>query len=277
MQRIRHWGNVVVTTWEGPPNVQPWTPTATDVPNTGHPDLHAESGTDAASFSIDRSDRPDHGVQRPRTKLDYETKNSYMVTVTATDPDGLSASIDVTIKVTDVDEAPEIIVGGLAISGPSSASYAENGTDLLVATYTLAGPNAATASWMRLGGDDAGDFMFIGGVLSFRSSPDYEAPADKDTNNVYLVTLTARDSEYTATPRNVVVTVTNVDDDEPVIGDDPLLAEYDPNGDGKIEKADMRLAVGMFFANPPTLSRAEMRRLKSSTLCNNNDRRDNSF
>ena len=43
-----------------------------------------------------------------KAKLDYETKKSYMVTVTATDSDGLSASIDVTIKVTDVDEAPEI-------------------------------------------------------------------------------------------------------------------------------------------------------------------------
>ena len=102
-------------------------------------------GTDAASFGILR----DTGQLQTKTKLDYETKNSYVVTVTATDPDGLSDSIDVTITVTNVDEAPEIIVGGLAISGPSSASYAENGTGM-VATYTLAGPNAATASWMRL-------------------------------------------------------------------------------------------------------------------------------
>ena len=44
------------------------------------------------------------------TKLDYEDRTTYMVTVTAADPDGESASVDVTIKVTDVDEAPEIIV-----------------------------------------------------------------------------------------------------------------------------------------------------------------------
>ena len=33
--------------------------------------------------------------------------------VTATDPSGETATVMVTIKVTDVDEAPEIMVGGL--------------------------------------------------------------------------------------------------------------------------------------------------------------------
>jgi hypothetical protein len=42
---------------------------------------------------------------------------------------------------------------------------------------------------------------------------------------------------------------------------DPLLAEYDPDGDGMIERADMRRAVTGFFATPPTLTRPEMRRL----------------
>ena len=35
------------------------------------------------------------------TKLDKETKATYMVTVTATDPSDLRDSVDVTIKVTD--------------------------------------------------------------------------------------------------------------------------------------------------------------------------------
>ena len=167
------------------------------------------------------------------TKLNYETKPTYMVTVTATDPGGLSASIDVTIKVTNVDEAPEIIAGGLAISGPSGLRYAENGTDLVVATYSLAGPNAdSSGRWMTLGGADAGAFMFTGGVLRFRSSPNYEAATDAGMDNVYMVTLNAMDSEYTAT-RNVVVTVTNVDEGEgtttPVVGG-TLLNRYDTSG-----------------------------------------------
>ena len=38
------------------------------------------------------------------TVLDYETRNSYMVTLTAEDSFGATASIPVTIRVTDIDE-----------------------------------------------------------------------------------------------------------------------------------------------------------------------------
>ena len=40
------------------------------------------------------------------TQLDYETRQAYVVTVTATDPQGLSDSTTLTISVTDMDEAP---------------------------------------------------------------------------------------------------------------------------------------------------------------------------
>ena len=40
--------------------------------------------------------------------MDYETKTSYMVKVIATDSFGATASIDVTITVTAVNEGPEI-------------------------------------------------------------------------------------------------------------------------------------------------------------------------
>ena len=67
------------------------------------------------------------------TKLDYETKDTYMVTVMARDPLGDSSSIDdVTITVTGVDEAPEI-------SGDDTISYPEKETKP-VATYTASGP-----------------------------------------------------------------------------------------------------------------------------------------
>ena len=58
------------------------------------------SGTDTASFAIDS----DTGQLMTLAALDYETKSSYEVTVTASDSGGLSDSIDVTITVTDVDE-----------------------------------------------------------------------------------------------------------------------------------------------------------------------------
>ena len=72
-------------------------------------------GTNAGAFDIDQE--TGQISVKTATKLDREAKPTYMVTVTATDPGGLSDSVDVTIKVTEVDEAPEIIVGGLAITG----------------------------------------------------------------------------------------------------------------------------------------------------------------
>ena len=57
-------------------------------------------GTDAASFSIDSST----GQLRTAAALDFETKNVYSLTITATDTNGATASIDVTINITDVDE-----------------------------------------------------------------------------------------------------------------------------------------------------------------------------
>ena len=131
--------------------------------------------------------------------LDYETKTSYMVTVIATDSFGATASIDVTITVTAVNEGPVISVGGLAISGRNSADYAENGT-AAVATYTASGPDAASATW-SLEGDDAGDFMISAGMLTFRSSPDYENPADANTDNTYMVTVEGRRRHLHGHPR----------------------------------------------------------------------------
>ena len=211
---------------------------------------YALSGTDAASFDID----PDTGQLMTKVALDFETKGSYTVMVTATDPRNLSATTTVTITVTNVDE-------GFEVSGPAAVDYAENDA-MPVATYMVSGPDAASATW-TLEGDDAGDFMISsGGMLSFVSAPDYETPMGgaSDDSNTYMVTVKADDGTYTDT-HDVMVTVTDVD--EEAIAGDPLLDEYDPNGDGTIEKADMRRAVADFFGSSPTLVKADMRRLVS--------------
>ena len=142
--------------------------------------------------------------------MDYETKRSYTVMVTATDPGGLSATAMVTIEVTGEDEAPEIMVGGLAISGMSRVDYAEDRRDD-VATYRASGPDAASATW-TLEGDDAGDFDISSssGVLTFRVSPNHEAAADADTDNTYMTTVGQRRHLHGHSRRDR--TVTNVDE-----------------------------------------------------------------
>ena len=134
----------------------------------------------------------------------------YEVTVRASDG-GDTGERMVRVTVGNVDEAPEIIQGGLSISGPSSRDYTENSTDA-VGAYTARGENAARARW-TLEGADGGDFTLSSTsgasvMLRFRSSPDYESPADADTNNVYMVTLKATEGTDTDT-HEVTVTVTD--------------------------------------------------------------------
>ena len=57
------------------------------------------SGDDAASFEIWPSGQI---TVAPDTAIDYETKTSYSVTVTATDAAGASDSVEVTIAVNDL-------------------------------------------------------------------------------------------------------------------------------------------------------------------------------
>ncbi len=193
------------------------------------PDPNAETptytlgGDDAAKFRVRANGQIEVGSG---TKLDYETKQTYMVTLTAEDSFGSSSSIDVTIMVNPIDEVPDIVVGGLAISGMSSPSYAENGM-AAVATYTASGPDAASAAWW-LEGDDAGDFMLNDGILTFRNSPNYEMPADADTDNTYMVTLKANDGTYMDT-HDVTVMVTNMDEDGTV-----TLSTEDPRVDAEL-------------------------------------------
>ena len=195
---------------------------------------YALSGTDTASFDIDTAS----GQLMTLAALDYETKATYSVTVTASDSGGLSDSIDVTITVTGVDETP-------VIAGDAALNYAENGT-AAVATYSATDPESATITW-SLEGDDAADFeISAGGELTFKSSPDHEAAADADTDNTYEVTVVASDG--TNEDRwDVTITVTDVDDAE---AGDSLLARYDDDKDGSIQLKEARVAVGDYFRSP---------------------------
>ena len=214
--------------------------------NVGEPVTAEDSDDDTPVYTLGGTDKDMFRIRTDgqievgdKAMLDYETKSSYEVTVTATDSSNMannSASIEVTIYVTDLDEGPIIMSGGLAVSGLSRADYAEDRTNA-VATYTASGPDAAQATW-SLSGDDAGDFSISsGGELTFASEPDFEAPADADEDNVYEVTVEADDGTNTAS-RSVTVTVTDADDPEP-----DLFTRYNANDNDKIDKAEVYTAI----------------------------------
>ncbi len=161
-------------------------------------------GGDGDFFSID-----DDGVLTFDEPPDYEAPrgNTYSFSITAYDgnpPNGQrpgQTSFSVRVIVEDVEE----------ISGPSAVDYPENGAGP-VATYTVTDPAGPSIAWSLLDGDDSGLFRISsGGVLTFRASPNHEAPADADGNNVYRTTVKAVHGSKTNT-LVVAVTVTNVNE-----------------------------------------------------------------
>ncbi len=170
------------------------------------------SGTDAGSFAID----DDNGQILTSDPLDFETKNSYSVTVTVDDGNGGTATIDVTITVVNV--APTIT------SGPHWVDYDEGDT-VSAGDYDASDPGGGDISW-SLSGTDAGDFRISrSGVLRFRSTPDFENPRDDGPNNEYEITVNASDGDL-ADSLNVTISVNNL---APTItsGDDRV--RYDEN------------------------------------------------
>ena len=105
-----------------------------------------------------------------------------------------------------VNEAPEFRSGST-----TEFAYQENGTSELY-TYRATDPEGGGVTW-HLTGDDSSAFdINETGVLTFNDSPDYEDPADADDDNVYQVTVVARDEQGKDRNLEVTVTVTNLTD-----------------------------------------------------------------
>ena len=81
----------------------------------------------------------------------------------------------------------------------------------LVFQFAATDPESQLIRW-ELSGDDAADFSITEGTLSFSVTPDYENPADKNRDNIYQVTVEARDPGFNVAPADVTVTVLNVDE-----------------------------------------------------------------
>ena len=189
---------------------------ATDTKAGGTPEAlqYRLSGTDMSSFSVDNDGQITVGSG---TKLDYEGKRTYMVTVTATDPLGASSSIPVTIEVTDVDEAPEIMKAPDANVAPEFASVTTSRT---VAENTAAGEDIGNPVAANDANGDALTYALSGtDTASFDIDPDTGqlmtlAVLDYETKDSYSVTVTASESDSggLSDSIDVTITVTNVDE-----------------------------------------------------------------
>ncbi|WNM63854.1 DUF4347 domain-containing protein [Candidatus Nitrospira neomarina] len=133
------------------------------------------------------------------TKVDASTNGGTTAFSTATDT--------ATITVTAVNDAPAIITNG---GGPTAAlTRSENITAVTTVTATDVDVPADTLQYSIIGGADMALFS-IGsgtGVLVFNAAPDFEAPGDADTDNVYEVTVQVSDGNGGFDTQAISVTV----------------------------------------------------------------------
>ena len=190
------------------------------------------------------------------TELDFDVENeaarTFEVLVVAADPfhvpgtdptpitveptTGTYDTIEITIRVVNVDENPSIpdtFADTAVLQGPSAIDHPEmsavididaDPVDVEAPNYIMSDPEdtAAVRRWFLMG-PDAGKFNISqpdpvddaenGGDLSFKAAPNYESPGDANGDNVYEITVTAADSAANTASKSVTVKVSNVQED----------------------------------------------------------------
>ena len=92
----------------------------------------------------------------------------------------------------------------------SSANYSAQENQSSVGTATA----NETVTWSKVSGVDSASVTIISatGLITFIVAPDFEAPTDVGTNNVYDLTIRATDTAGNTTDQAITITVTNVVD-----------------------------------------------------------------
>jgi|GEM_PF-1443794 len=158
-------------------------------------------GADSAKFSI----HPTSGALTFLSAPNFEAptdaggNNVYDVIVSASDGQGNVAAMAIAVTVTNVATEPPAFT---SLSSISTTEQAEGVFHTVTASDTT--------SFAITGGADQSDFSIqSGGGLSFNVSPDFFAPHDADTNNIYVVQITATGAGGTAN-QTLSVTVTEM-------------------------------------------------------------------
>ncbi len=207
-----------VSVYENSTTVHTIVATPDDLPGTGFtfvlsdafvPSPFAVASGDAAKFSVDTSGNitfnsaPDYEAPG-----DFGANNIYNISVSVTSNSGGFAQVHY-LQVTVVDLTNEAYV-------PESLSV--NAAENQTAVTTVVGSGSGVISYAITGGLDQALFS-VGsgtGVVTFNSAPNFEAPSDSDTNNIYELEVTVYDDGVANAMKMISVTVTD-ESDAPVI------------------------------------------------------------
>ena len=190
-----------------------------------------QSGRDAAYFTL-----TDGGVSADTAALvfrdapnfenpqsatlpgDAGVKNTYQMNVQAASTTSPNAEQTITqiitINVTDVDDPPTFTTA-------ADALMIMEGETALTTMIEVIDQDGDPVTLALTGGTDQARLRLTGGALSFTSAPDFEAPTDTDTNNIYEVEITAISTGsgtgaiVLSAVRTFNITVTDADDNAP--------------------------------------------------------------
>ncbi len=181
-------------------------------------------GTNAASFDIVSTS----GQLQTNAALNFETKSSYSVTVTVSDGSGGTDSINVTIEVTDVNDAPVITTVSLAdategVAYDDTVKATDPDADDIITFAKVSGPD-----WMTVGENGA-----VGGT-----------PGVSDVRSDIAVSISAENTDGAADTLTTSIAV--------IAKDVVVMADPDIQNDIPIP-AD-RSSISLDFSNSVSLS-----------------------
>ena len=162
-----------------------------------------EDANDTHTYTLTGDDAEHFEIVNGQLKLkdgvsaNYEEKNTYNVTVTATDSGGLSISSDYAVTINDINDAPTAI----NISG---SLYVNDGTTGgVVGDITTEDEDAVDSHTYTLSGPNAASFEIVNGQLKLKDN----IKADYIMKSSYNVTVTSTDIAGASISENYTVEV----------------------------------------------------------------------
>ena len=232
--------------------------TATDPDPNTEALIYTLGGDDADKFRVRDNGQIEVAAG---TELDYETKDTYMVTVMAEDSFGAYDTIMVAIMVTDMDEAPVIMEGALAPEPPTfpSATTSRSVAENTAPRQAIGAPVRATdlngdTLVYSLGGTDAASFTIDPATGQLMTS----AALDYETKDNYTVMVTATDTGNLTDTITVMIEVIDVMDDT---GLPQNIAKFDTDRNGAIQENEVARAIIDYIQDPSTAVEADIARL----------------
>ena len=169
--------------------------------------------------------------------LNYQA-NAYgntIIVVTGTS-NGKTVNDYFSVSVTPVNDAPVIS----SLDGNTSASVIVLENQNFVTEVNATDIDGDTLTYLISGGTDQSKFDInsSSGEITFKSAPDFEAPADSNSDNLYTVEITVSDDDTTSLSdiQNISVFVTN-SDDSPVVANP--LSDFTVNEDATDSTIDL--------------------------------------